>query len=152
MKFGPVELLVIRFPGNQFKGEIIPALEELVKKGTIRIIDVLFVKKDAKGNAEMIEMNDLEDEIYAAFDPIVSDIQGMLTEEDVVYLTGNLEKNSSAAVMLFENVWATRFRDAIVNAKGEIILSERIPRQVIEEIQAAQEKQPVRSQPAREKK
>jgi hypothetical protein len=76
----------------------------------------------------------------------------MLTEEDVVYLTGNLEKNSSAAVMLFENVWATRFRDAIVNAKGEIILSERIPRQVIEEIQAAQEKQPVRSQPAREKK
>ena len=50
MTLGPVELLVVRFPGKQFKGEIIPALQELVKKGTIRIIDILFVTKDEEGN------------------------------------------------------------------------------------------------------
>lgn len=141
MAIGPVELLVIRFPGNQFKGEIIPALEELVKKGTIRIIDTLFVTKDLQGNYKVIELNDLNDETYAKFDPIVSDTNGMLTKDDVQQLARNLENNSSAAIMLFEDVWATQFRDAVVNAKGEIILLERIPRQVIEEVKAAQEKQ-----------
>jgi hypothetical protein len=141
MTLGPVELLVVKFPGNQFKGEIIPALQELVDKGTIRIIDILFVSKDAEGRSATIELNDLDDERYAAFDPVVSDVNGLLTEDDVLQLTRRMENNSSAAVMLFENVWATRFRDAVVNANGEIIMIERIPRQVIDEVKAAREKQ-----------
>jgi hypothetical protein len=141
MSIGPVELLVLKFPGNQFKGEIVPALEELVNKGTIRIIDLLFVTKDAQGSAAVIEMNDLDDETYAVFDPIVSDVNGLLTENDVRQLTRKMENNSSAAIMLFENVWATRFRDAVINARGEIIMIERIPRQVIEMVAAERAKQ-----------
>ncbi len=57
-------------------------------------------------------------------------------------LSGALENNSSAGVLLFENVWATRFRDAVVNANGQLILSERIPRSVIEAVTAAKEAQP----------
>jgi len=141
MTLGPVELLAVRFPGNQFKGEIIPALQDLVDKGTIRIIDILFVSKDAEGRSAIIELNDLDDERYAAFDPVVSDVNGLLTGDDVLQLTRRMENNSSAAVMLFENVWATRFRDAVVNANGEILMIERIPRQVIDEVKAAREKQ-----------
>jgi hypothetical protein len=141
MTLGPVELLVIRFPGNQFKGEIVPALRELIEQDTIRIIDILFVGKDELGNTTVIELNDVDDETYSAFDPIISDVHGLLTEDDVVRLTQKMENNSSAAIMLFENVWATRFRDAVLNAKGEMILSERIPKKVIDEMIAEKEKQ-----------
>ena len=142
MALGPVELLVIKFPGNEFRGEIAPALRELVENGTIRIIDLLFIKKDADGTVTANELMDLAPGLYELFDPLVSDIEGLLADDDVQALAGALENNSSAGVLLFENVWATRFRDAVVNANGQLILSERIPRSVIEAVTAAKEAQP----------
>jgi uncharacterized membrane protein len=137
MALGPVELLVVRFPGNEFRGEIAPALRELVEGGTIRIIDLLFVTKDAEGAVASTELTDLDEDTYAVYDPLVSDLEGLLADDDVQRLGAALEPNSSAAVMLFENAWATRFRDAVVNARGELVLAERIPRSVIEEVAAA---------------
>jgi hypothetical protein len=134
MGLGPVELLVVKFPGNQFKGEIAPALTELVENGTIRVIDILFANKDEDGKVEMVEVNDLDDDDFRRFDPVVTDVTDMLNAEDVDALTQALEPNSSAALMLFENTWATRFRDALVNANAELVLNERIPRAVIEEL------------------
>jgi hypothetical protein len=136
MAIGPVELLVIKFPGNQFRGEIVPALRELVEQGTIRVIDILFAIKDGDGEVAMVEINDLDDDDFAQFDPIVEDITGLLTKEDIEQLSAALERNSSAAVMLFENTWATRFRDAVVAANGELVISERIPKAVIDEMLA----------------
>jgi hypothetical protein len=135
MAIGPVELLVVKFPGNQFTGEIAPALTELVESGTIRVLDILFINKDEEGLVEMVEINDLilDDK---TFDPIVSDLTDLLTEEDVEAFGAVLEPNSSAALMLFENTWAARFAGALRNAKGELILNERIPRAVIEEVMA----------------
>ena len=135
MAIGPVELLVVKFPGNQFTGEIVPALTELVESGTIRVLDILFVTKDEAGAVEMVEIKDLVID-DTSFDPVVSDLTDLLTEEDVTYFGATLEQNSSAALMLFENTWATRFATAVRNAKGELILSERIPRAVIEELVA----------------
>jgi uncharacterized membrane protein len=132
MSLGPVELLVVKFPGNQFKGEIAPALTELVESSAIRVIDILFVNKDENGKVEMVEINDLDDDNYAVFDPIVSDVTSMLNEDDVEAFSEALGPNSSAALLLFEDTWATRFRDALENAKAELVLSERIPRAVIE--------------------
>jgi hypothetical protein len=131
---GPVELLVVKFPGNQFKGEIAPALTALVENGTIRVIDILFANKDADGTVEMVEVNDLDDADVRRFDPVVTDVTDLLNAEDVDALTRALEPNSSAAVLLFENTWATRFRDALVNANAELVLNERIPRAVINEL------------------
>jgi len=136
MALGPVELLVVKFPGNQFKGEIAPALTELVESGTIRVIDILFVNKDENGKVEMVEINDLDDDNYAVFDPIVSDVTSMLNEDDVQAFSAALEPNSSAALMLFEDTWATRFRDALVNANAEVVMSERIPRAAVEKLMA----------------
>jgi uncharacterized membrane protein len=142
MALGPVELLVVKFPGNEFRGEIAPALRELVENGTIRIIDLLFIKKDADGTVTANELMDLAPDLYEIFDPLVSDIEGLLADDDVQALAGALENNSSAGVLLFENVWATRFRDAVLNANGQLVLSECIPRSVIEAVAAAREAQP----------
>ena len=76
---------------------------------------------------------------FAHFDPLIQDLTGLLTEADVQHFSSVLQNNSSAALMLFENTWATRFRDAIVGAKGEVVVSERIPKAVIDELMAETE-------------
>jgi Family of unknown function (DUF6325) len=133
MSLGPVELIVVKFPGSQFTGDIAPALRELVDNGTIRVIDLLFIKKK-NGAVATIEMNDLDDEDFAAFEPMVDELTGLFNEDDVRQLAESLDDNSAAAVMLFENTWATRFRDAVVKAKGELVFNDRIPRVVIDEL------------------
>jgi hypothetical protein len=134
MAFGPIELLVLKFPGNQFKGEIAPALQELVDNGTIHVIDLIFAIKDEAGDLAVLELNDMGDERLAVFTPKESELSGSLTEDDARSLAGGLENNSSAAIMLFENAWAAKFTEAVRNANGELILNERIPRAVIEEL------------------
>jgi Family of unknown function (DUF6325) len=136
VSFGPIEVLVLRFPGNQFKGEIVPALAELVDSGTIRIIDAIVAKKDADGSITVVEIDQLGPD-EASLGGVVDDSTEWLTEEDAERLTANIPPNSAAAIMLFENTWATRFVEAVANANGEVVLNERIPRAVVEELIAA---------------
>jgi hypothetical protein len=143
MAIGPIELLVVKFPGNQFKGEIAPALRELVDSGTIQIIDLIFAIKDEEGTLAILELDALGDETLAVFEPPPSELSGSLTEDDARSLAGGLENNSSAAIMLFENTWATKFVEAMRNANGQLVMSERVPRAVIDELiaEVAQAKQ-----------
>ncbi len=138
MPFGPIELLVIEFPGNQFTGDLTPALTELIDTGAIKIIDILFVTKHADGHVSEMELSELVDPLFTAYDPLVDDVSGLLTHEDAELLTSSMAPESSAGIMLFENVWAKRFADAVTAAKGEVLVNERIPRAVIEELVAAQ--------------
>src|SRR5512138_2658078 len=108
---GPVELLVVKFPGNQFKGEIAPALFDLVDNGTIRIIDLVFAIKDEDGAFDLVEVKDLEDDEIAAFNRVFTGGTPLLTEDDIRDVAGSMEPNSAAAVLLFENTWAKTFRD-----------------------------------------
>jgi uncharacterized membrane protein len=139
MDVGPVEILMIEFPGNKFTGEIAPALAELVDEGTIRVIDLLFVTKDAAGQVVAIELSDADAEVRSAFEPIVEEASGLLSEEDIEDLGEGLDPDSSAAMLLFEHVWATRFRDAVINSGGELLASVRIPKEVVDEVVAARE-------------
>jgi hypothetical protein len=134
MSYGPIELLVVKFPGNRFTGEIAPALKELVETGTIRIIDLLFVTKDAQGVVDVVEIDGLGEATFATFDPLVGEVAGLLSEEDARLFSASLEPNSSAGLLLFENTWAARFAQAVRNASGEVVLNERIPRAVVEEL------------------
>jgi hypothetical protein len=136
MSLGPVEMIVVKFPGNKFTGEITPALADLVDKGLIRIIDLLFVAKDADGTILVEELANLGDGEYAQFEAVVSDVNGMLNEADAQQFGGLLEPNSSAGLLLFEHTWATDFADALANADGELLYAERIPRAVIEALEA----------------
>ena len=133
MPFGPIEMVVIKFPGNKFTGEITPALLELTDNGIIRVVDILIATKDDSGQVEMVSVSDLDDSGYA---PFIEDMTELLSEEDVRIIGGSLENNSTAAMMLFENTWATRFVEAVRNAEGELVMNERIPRAVIEQMLA----------------
>lgn len=138
MSLGPVEMLCIKFPEHYVKDEIAAALKALVENQTIRIIDILFIKKNEDGEVTMHEIDDLEDAEYSTFDPIIADIAGLLSEDDVQKISQSLDNDSSAALMLFENIWATAFRDAVLKAKGQLLFSERIPSSVIDQAMAAQ--------------
>lgn len=132
--YGPVSLVVISFPGNEFKGEIAPALEDLVSSGTVRIIDLAFVSKDGEGNLVAFEINDLDDDIYGQIDPYVEEVSSLLGEEDIAAVGDLLELDSSAALFLFENSWAAKFVDAVRNANGQLVMSETIPAEVVNAI------------------
>ena len=132
MSLGPVEYMVIEFPGNQFKGEIVPALREVVYKGVIRIIDLVFMRKDAQGNVSVMELADLQKDAADAFAPLAREASTLFAEEDVQKVGEVMEMNSSVALLLFEHVWATRFRNAVLNANGRLLAGERIPREVVD--------------------
>ena len=128
---GPVEYLIVEFPGNQFKGEIVPALTELTDNGVIHIIDLLFVKKDAEGKISSFELEELTAREGDPFEKLEGEIDYLLNDEDVRLTAEKLENNSSAAIMVFENVWAKRLADAIVNANGRVVENARIPASVV---------------------
>ena len=134
---GPVELLLVEFPGNQFTGEIIPALTELIDQGTIRILDLVFVAKDADGDAVGIELEELPAPSKDAFSQLVVDLESLIAEEDVEDLAEALEPNSSAAILLFEHTWAIPFRDAIANSGGQLVARLPITAEALAEIAAA---------------
>lgn len=132
MAFGPIELLAIKFTGNRFKGEIVNALSELVDAKQIRIVDFLYASRNDAGDLRIIELDELDSESLAAIDPLVGDLAGLLSQDDVLSLATTLENGSSLGVMLFENTWATRFAEAVVQANGTVVFNERIPRAVIQ--------------------
>lgn len=134
MAYGPVEMLVVKFPGNQFTGELAPALQDLVDTGLIRVIDLMFVLKDDDGSVLVYEQNGLGDEAAALFEPLVESEDELLSQDDAESIGVLLEPNSSAAMLLFENAWAARFTEALRNANGEVIMNARIPRDVIEAV------------------
>ena len=102
----------------------------------IRVIDLVFVTKDAAGDVAGIELSDLDEATSAAFQPHVEEPSGMLAEEDIEDLGAELAPNSSAAILLFEHLWATQFRDAVVDSGGELVASIRIPKEAIDEVVA----------------
>jgi hypothetical protein len=127
----PVELVLVRFPKNQFRGEIIKSLQKLVSDKIIRIIDILLVTKDKQGNVTVAEMSDLDDEDYAALEPITSESAGLLSEDDAIELAKDMKKDSAAGIMLFEDTWARDLAESIDEAGGEVVVSERVPRDVV---------------------
>ena len=131
MSIGPVEYMIVGFPGNKFRGDIAPALAELVKSGTVRIIDLAFVMKDSDGSVEALELADLDSEVGAAFGLLEAETGGLLNQEDLEAAAEELAPNSSAALLVWEDVWATKLADAIRAADGELLDLERVPHEVV---------------------
>jgi hypothetical protein len=135
-EIGPVDYLIVAFPGNEFRGEIAPALGDLVEAGTIRIIDVAFVGKDAEGNVVAFELTDIDPEVREGFEKAGVEVNGLFNEDDLAAAGEELEPNSSAALLVWENVWAQNVAQAMRDAGGEVLDFERIPHEVV---QAARE-------------
>ncbi|HEU0042519.1 MAG TPA: DUF6325 family protein [Jiangellaceae bacterium] len=129
---GPVDLIMLKFPGNHFKGEIAPALRDLVVRDLVRVIDLLFVYKDAEGAVGSIELGGLGPELEPAFVDLDGQLGGgMLDAEDVEEVAKGLEPNSSMAVVVVENLWAVPFINAVRNAGGDLVDQARIPSAVV---------------------
>ena len=130
MTLGPVEYVVIGFPGSRFKGDIVPALRELVEGRTIRILDLVFVKKEADGTVVSFEYDALEKTPeFAALD---GEAGGLLSDEDIAFAAEALEPDCSAALLVWEDRWAAPLADALRNAGGVLIDGERIPHDIVE--------------------
>ena len=132
MAVGPVDVYIIGFPGNKFTGRIAPAIMELVENGTIRVIDLLFVMKDAEGVVTTIEAADIDEE-GAAFLSIDVTQPGALGPEDAEEVSDDLPSNSSALLIAFENLWAAKMVDALQAADAVMIDSIRIPVDVVKQ-------------------
>jgi uncharacterized membrane protein len=137
MTTAPLELVMIRFPGSQFNGDILPALQELVDRGAVRIVDVVLVSKGDDGRPVIVEVES-NDHDLAALRDIVGDVNGLIAEEDIHDLAEGLAPGDSAGIILFEHTWASVFADAVMSANGEVLVSVRIPPDVVDEVVAAQ--------------
>jgi uncharacterized membrane protein len=131
MTYGPIDFVALEFKGNQFKGEIIPALRDLIASKTIRVIDLVIVMKDEKGLVEVAELQQLAPDVIAIFDPLDKEVNEMIKLEDAQMVGKGMQNNSTAAVMLFENLWAVRFKEAVLNANGNLLMQLRVPHQVV---------------------
>jgi Family of unknown function (DUF6325) len=136
MGIGPVDVYIIGFPGNKFTGRITPAIMELVENGTIRVIDLLFIMKDQEGLVTTLEASDLDEE-GAGFLAIEVTKPGALGWEDAEEVSDDLPLNSSALLIAFENLWATKVVDALRAADAVLIDQIRIPADVVEAALAA---------------
>jgi hypothetical protein len=127
---GPVEYVILGFPENQFTGEIVPELAKLIENGTVRILDLVFVTKDAEGDVAVIEFD--EHEGLVAFAELEGEVGGLIGQEDIDHATADLPPNSSIALLVWEDVWATPFMEAVRRAGGEVLEGARIPHELIE--------------------
>lgn len=135
-EIGPVDYLIIAFPGNRFRGEIAPAIADLVEAGTIRIIDIAFVGKDEDGNAVAMELTDLDPDVQEGLEKAGVEVGGLFSDDDLMGAAEDLEPNSSAALLVWENVWARKVAQAMRDAGGVALAFERLPHDVV---QAARE-------------
>ena len=132
MAVGPCDLIVVKFPGNKFRGEIAPAIAKLHERGIVHVIDALFAMKDEKGDLAVVELQDLDDD--GVLDVVAAvEVSGAIGPEDVELAADGLEPNSSALLLLFENTWAAEVTQAMRNADGELLFMERIPAAVVEQ-------------------
>ena len=128
-QMGPVDYVVIEFPGNRMTGEGFPILLDLVESGIIRILDLLFIRKESDGSVAALDLKDFGDEVdLTLFEGVSS---GLLGEDDIEEAANALEPNSSAGILIYENVWAAPFARAMRRSGGQLVASGRIPVQAL---------------------
>jgi hypothetical protein len=136
MSIGPVEYIAIAFPGNKFSGEIVPAIKELQDAGTIRVLDLVIISKDGEGNVTGIELSEASPEQQATLAVLGIESRNLLGQEDIEDIGAALDPNSTAGLMIWENVWAARFAQSLRAADGILIANGRIPAALVEEVLA----------------
>ncbi len=129
-EMGPIDYVVIEWPGQQPSGEAAPLLLDLVERGLIRIIDLAFMTKDEDGTVRGIDISELEG--VQAFEQFEGASAGLLGDEDHEEAGNALEPGTSAALLVYENSWAAPFASAVRRNGGQLVASGRIPVQAIE--------------------
>ena len=126
-EMGPVDYLVVEFPGSQMTGEGFPLLVDLVDRGLIRILDLIFVTKGSDGSVAVMEIADLDGDGKLDLAVFEGASSGLIGEDDVAEAGGVLEAGSSAGILVYENVWAAPLAAALRRGGGHMVASGRIP-------------------------
>ena len=126
---GPISYLIVQFPGNKMTGEGLPILVDLVDRGLIRILDLVFITRGDDGSTAVLELNDLDRDDNVEVDLAVFDgvSSGLIGESDIAEAANAIEPGSSAGVLLFENRWATSFVQALRRGGAELVAAGYIP-------------------------
>jgi hypothetical protein len=130
-QMGPIDYLVVEFPGSRMTGEGLPLLVDLVDRGVIRVLDLLFVQKDRDGAVHGVQLADVDGDgelDLTVFDGAAS---GLLGDEDIEDAGSVLQPGSSAGILVYENVWAAPFASAVRRGGGQLVASGRIPVQAL---------------------
>jgi hypothetical protein len=130
-ELGPVDYIVVEFPGSKFNGEIAPALNDLVDRGIIRVLDVVVLQKDDDGKLEAAELSDLDESEAGSLRAYETELAMLLSEDDVIAVAEAIEPGTTAAVLVWENTWAVPFATAVRHSGGQLVASGRIPIQAI---------------------
>ncbi|MGY0491006.1 DUF6325 family protein [Streptomyces sp. WG-D5] len=128
---GPVDVAVLAFEGNRFNGDIAPALRDIQRDGTVRILDLCFIRKAADGSVDVVELGDPE--VTELFQQVADVRFDLLSDEDLRTVSDNLPAESSALVLAWENTWAARLGAAVRDSRGRVLMLERIPRETVNE-------------------
>ena len=136
MTLGPLECTVIGFEGNKFTGRVADEVARVVESGTISLVDVVFVTKDAGGDVAILELDNKDDPRFAGFAPMLKGLTGLLTEDDIETIAVKLPENTSALVLLFEHKWAVHIKEAMEAAGGFLVSRDTISPEVLEELNA----------------
>jgi len=130
-ELGPVDYVIVEFPAgaSSFTGEMAAELRALVDAKTIRVIDILILRKDADGTVEATELSDIDE--LGELQTIEAQLAELLAEEDVINLAAAMEPGSTAGVLIWENLWAAPFAAAARRSGGQLIADGRIPIQAI---------------------
>lgn len=130
-ELGPVDWIVLEFPGSRFTGEIAPILEGLVENGTVRVLDLVLIRKDEDGALDFFELSDVDESEIGGLRAYETELAELLSEEDVTAAAAAVEPGSTAALLVWENRWAAPFGSAVRRAGGQLVASGRIPVQAL---------------------
>jgi uncharacterized protein DUF6325 len=129
-ELGPIDYILVEWPGRQPSGEAAPHLVDLVERGIIRVLDLTFIAKDDDGNVTGLEVSEVADQVeeMKVFEGASS---GLLSEDDTAEAAAALEPGTSAALLVYENRWAAPFAAAVRRSGGQLVASGRIPVQAL---------------------
>jgi hypothetical protein len=130
-EMGPVDYLIVEFPGNRMTGEGFPLLMDLVDRGIVRILDLLFVRKDIDGSVVAMELTDIDGDGGLDLSVFEGASSGLLGQDDIDEAGSALEPGNSAGILVYENVWAAPFARALRRGGAQLVASGRIPVQAL---------------------
>jgi hypothetical protein len=130
-QMGPIDYLVVEFPGSRMTGEGLPLLVDLVDRGIIRILDLMFVKKELDGSMKGMAITDQDHDGTLDLAVFEGASSGLLDEDDIADAGGVLDPGSSAGIVVYEKVWAAPFATALRRGGAQLVASGRIPVQAL---------------------